>query len=254
VQKKNDIKKKFKNRFTTLRREEKYLDILISKIFDHGTAYVVGGFFRDFLNDQKSRDIDIIVDIKDVCLLDIVESLNCSFETNRFGGIKLRLETITVDLWSIEDNWAFKEHLVKLNENYKLDCIAKSCFFNYDSLVINLQDFTYNLKYYKDFKSKTKLDILGKTKSYKNLNPTIEANIIRAIFIKNKFNAELTDNTYSYLLNKLGYLKDSYQDEIQRLVEVKQKYPKYKELSDTILQQEVKCLMKSLPTSKHLFI
>jgi hypothetical protein len=258
----DEIKIGFENHFRTLLKKEVILKNLIFEVFTYGTAYVVGGFFRDFLNNQKSRDIDIIVDVKNTYLLDIIKSLNYPFETNRHGGIKLELDTITVDLWSLEDNWAFKKQefnfkqkqLVKLNEEDKLNSIAKGCFFNYDSLVINLNNFSYNLRYYNEFNNKMALDILQKSVSYKKLNPTTEANIIRAIFIKNKFNVKFTENTALYMTSKLGHLKDLYQNEIQRLVEIKQKYPKYKELSDTVLQQEIELLMNDSSRNRQLFL
>lgn len=251
-----DIKSNFENYFRALLREEIILRNLIFEIFVYGTAYVVGGFFRDFLNNQKSRDVDIIVDIKNknIRLLDVIKALNYPFETNRHGGVKLKLNRITVDLWSLENNWAFKEQLVKLNEEDKLNSIAKGCFFNYDSLVINLHDFSYNLRYYSEFKNKKILDILQTSPPYKNLNPTTEANIIRAIFIKYKFNIEFTENTLIYLFKKLMSIRNSYQDEFQRILDVKQKYPKYNDLSENILRQEIYLLSTSTTIDKQMFL
>jgi hypothetical protein len=251
----DEIKINFENHFRALIEEEIVLRDLIFEIFIYGTAYVVGGFFRDFLNNQRSRDVDIIVDIKDknILLLDIVKALNYPFETNRHGGIKLKLNRVTVDLWDLENNWAFKEQLVKLNEEDKLNSIAKGCFFNYDSLVINLHNFSYNLRYYNEFKNKQVLDILLMKPSYKNLNPTTEANILRAIFIKNKFKIEFTENTLIYLIYKLGSIRDSYQDELQRLLDVKQKYPKYNDLSESILRQEIHLLLNN-KTMRQMFL
>ncbi|MDR1005302.1 MAG: hypothetical protein LBL74_00360 [Bacteroidales bacterium] len=240
----DNIKKDFEIHFRNLLEHEPILmDLIWREIFVLGTAYVVGGFLRDFLIKKESRDIDIIVDIKDtnVHLLDIVKRLNCDFTTNRHGGIKIKLKSITVDIWSLENNWAFKNKIVKLNENDKLNSIAKGCFFNYDALVINLHNFSYNIRYYNEFINTKELNILQKVALYKNQNPTTDANIIRAIYIKNKFNAQFTDNTLKYLISKI----DGFQNGFKRILDVKSKYPKYNELSDNLLIDELKKIIIS---------
>ncbi|GHT23277.1 hypothetical protein AGMMS4957_14610 [Bacteroidia bacterium] len=251
---KKNIKRNFKERFNLLLKKEKVFNDLMRELKNSDSqAYVVGGFFRDVICDKKeSRDIDIIVDIIDgnTRLLEIVQSLNCDFTTNRHGGIKISLNKITVDLWSIENNWAFKENLVKLNENYKLNSIAKGCFFNYDSLVINLHDFSYSLKYYNDFQKSKTLDIIKKSPSYKNLNPTTEANIIRAIYIKHVCNSDYSEDTMDYIVKKLGELRDKYDNYIQRILEVKSNYPKYGQLSDTDIEKELASLVKKTASKK----
>ncbi|MFH2142170.1 MAG: hypothetical protein ABIJ97_07095 [Bacteroidota bacterium] len=212
---------------------------LFYEIFVLGTAYVVGGFFRDFLSGKESRDIDIIVDITNSQLAEIIAKSSFSYSVNRQGGIKLKLQNIELDIWSIENNWAFKNNLVKLNEDDKLNSIAKGCFYNYDSLVINLHKFSYNLRYYNDFTKSNKLNILQENSIYKNLNPSVEANILRAFYIKNKFNSSFTDNTSCYLQKKLGHLQDNYSNVVQRLIEIKQKYPKYNELSSERIEKYI---------------
>lgn len=234
-----DIKKNFQVKFRKLLQEEPILHRLMLEIFVYGTAYVVGGYLRDFLNNNSSRDIDIIVDLDNVKLLDIIDDIGISHEKNRHGGVKLHLTKTVVDLWSLENNWAFKNKLVKLNEDDKISSIAKGCFFNYDSLVINLHNYSYNIKYYKDFHYNNKLDILQKSSVYKNLNPTTEANIIRSIFLKLKYDVELTENTVEYITKKFSNIKHQYHDGFQRIIDVKSKYPKYKELKDEILKTEL---------------
>ncbi|MFJ1410180.1 MULTISPECIES: hypothetical protein [Capnocytophaga] len=209
---------------------------LLYNILSVETAYVIGGFFRDFLYGKNSRDIDIIVDIKRTQLIEIISSFCFPHKVNRYGGIKIKLSDLELDIWSIEDNWAFKNNLVKLNENDKLNSIAKGCFYNYDSLVINLHNFSYNLKYYKDFVKNNQLDILQKKSIYKNLNPSVEANIIRAFYIKYRFNSSLSDNTYLYVSKKLGHLRDKYGNVLSHLNKIKQTYPKYNELNSAYIE------------------
>lgn len=249
-----DIKKLFEKQFRQQLIEEPALKQLLLTVFVYGTAYIVGGYFRDFLSDKKSRDIDIIVDIDSVRLLDIVDDLNCCYTKNRHGGIKLKLENIVVDLWSLENNWAFKNRLVKLNENNKLDSIAKGCFFNYDSLVINLHNFSYNIEYYSRFIRNNTLDILQKLPIYKNLNPTIEANIIRAFFIKYKLGVDFSKELKEYILKKTDALNDLHSDGLKRIIDIKSKYPKYHEFTDDLLINNITSFIEeNRDTTGYLF-
>lgn len=160
-----EVKSKFKNRFNELLGREPLLRQILDSVFRSGSAYVVGGFFRDVLNGIKSRDIDIIVDLKSKPLTELLNELNCEYTINRFQGVKIKLNSITLDIWEIDNNWAFRQQVVKKNPNNILGSIARGCFFNYDSLVIDLSSFKYNLKYYNEFLSSQKLDILNKIKS-----------------------------------------------------------------------------------------
>lgn len=249
-----DIKKKFQIAFRHLLDTEPILKKLLFNVFVYGTAYVVGGYFRDLLNNKASRDIDIIIDLDNVKLLDIIASLNSCYVVNRHGGIKLQLKNTDVDLWSLEKNWAFKNKLVKLNENDKLTSIAKGCFFNYDSLVINLHNFSYNTRNYNEFCNTNILNILQKSSMYKNLNPTIEANIIRAYYIKQKFNIDFSENLTDYIVKKVLFLSDQYINGIDRIIEIKANYPKYKDLTDFLLRFNIsQTIEENRNTSDNLF-
>ena len=59
----NIIKSKFKKKINEVLEIETSLKFLLYEIFVYGSAYIIGGFLRDLINDKKSRDIDILVDI-----------------------------------------------------------------------------------------------------------------------------------------------------------------------------------------------
>ena len=223
----NILKTEFRKKFDEVLYNNTSLRHLLYEIFVFGSAYIVGGYLRDIINNKKSRDIDIIVDLNHNDLLEIISKSKIEYIINRHNGIKLVLLDIEIDIWSIENNWAFKNDLVKLNEDDKLNSIAKGCFYNYDALVINLHNFNFNIKYYRDFKKTNQLDILQTTPSYKNLNPTIEANILRAFYLRKINNISYSINTKKYLINKIGYLKDKHGNPNIILLNTKSKYPKY---------------------------
>ena len=234
-----ELKKDFRNYFHNFLESNLELKYLFYEIFIYGSIYVVGGFVRDFLNFKKSRDLDIIIDIDNELLINIVNESNIPFSINRHQGIKLQLENIEVDLWSISNNWAFKNNLVKLNEKDKLLSIAKGCFYNYDSLVINLMNFNYNLQYYSDFINNKVLDILQKKPIYKTLNPTIEANILRALYLRNKLGVTFTQNTVYYLIQAIKDIESWHTNDFDRLMLIKNNYKKYNDFSATQLYYEL---------------
>lgn len=221
------IKSKFKLHFSSELNNNPELKFLLYEIFVYGSAYIVGGYLRDFLNSKDSRDLDIIIDLDNTRLLEIVKESKTKYTINRHNGIKIQFENIVVDMWSIENNWAFKNELVKLNEEDTLNSIAKGCFYNYDSLVINLHTFNLNIQNYSEYLVNKKLDILLKSPVYKNLNPTTEANILRAFYLKKTQKIEFSSTTKKYLIKKIGQFKDNGFEPLEILESVKAKYPKY---------------------------
>lgn len=221
------IKTDFELTFNQLLKENYLFRILLYEIFVYGSAYLVGGYLRDLIEKRKSRDIDIIIDLNHEKLIEIINASNLDYRINRHNGIKLKLDNIEVDMWSIQNNWAFKNNLVKLNEEDKLNSIAKGCFYNYDSLVINLHSKGLNLKFYDQFLKKNELEILQKSPSYKSLNPTKEANILRAFYLKKVRKVNYSLNTRNYLLTSIVEIQDNFKDPYMELLFTKKKYSKY---------------------------
>lgn len=248
-----DIKKSFFLHFTNEMKKENIMPFFYD-IFTIGTAYVVGGFFRDFLLNKKSRDIDIIVDLENEILLEIIKNNKLFYTINRHSGIKIKLNSFEIDIWSIHNNWAFKNNLVKLNEEDKLHSIAKGCFYNYDALVINLSNFNYNLRYFREFSTTKELNILQENSLYKNSNPSVEANILRALYLTKHYNATLTVNTFYYLLNKIGSLSDNNKNVIDILIDVKSKYPKYNGIDEIEIINFINFLKKDFNANNQLIL
>lgn len=236
-------KDKFKQHVESLLYKEPILKQLISELLQYGTAYIVGGFLRDFLNNEKSRDIDIIADLKNVSLTDIIKKIPCQYSINRHNGFKLQLHEITVDIWDIHDNWAFKNNIVKINPKDKLTSIAKGCFYNYDSLVINLSDYRYNIKYYNQYCHNNELDIIFKSSRYKTMNNTTEANIIRAFFIRFKHKRiSFSNNLVNYIITDFSSKSDK---QIDIYLCKKKEYPKYNEFQDEVFIEHLTNFIKS---------
>lgn len=249
------IKECLKRRINMTLQKEPELYKLLLQVFVYGTAYIVGGFVRDALLDKQNRDIDIIVEIDKKILYEIIEESGCSYDINRHGGIKLHLASFDVDIWTIDSNWAFEKGLVNLKESKKcrLECIAKGCFYNYDSLVVNIHDKSFDIHNYSSFLKNKELDILMSSSSYKNLNPTIEANVIRAFYIKYKYGVSFSSQLKEYIFKKVLPLGVTVEDSLNKILAVKAKYPKYNDYLDAEFIYDLKSLLKEI-TNKGILL
>ena len=232
----NSFKRKFFNKLLKIRDSNPIFNEFLLSILVENTGYVVGGFLRDIINNRESRDIDIVFDISQEKLIALLEVSNLSYKVNRMSGVKILLNEFEADIWTIKNNWAFKSKVVKKNDEYILESLADGCFYNYDSLVINIHKGTVNVKNYNCFVDSKKLDILRKADVYKNRNPTWEANILRALYIKKLYNVDFSDNCLTYLARKVLELNTSFDDPTIRINTIKAKYDKY---SNMLSDQEI---------------
>ncbi len=240
------FKTDFKQKIYTVLSEFPEFRFFLLDIFVEGTAYVVGGFLRDLANNRTSRDLDIILNVSPLKIRNSLAERKLKYSINRFGGVKIIFEDFQIDLWSLENNWSFKNKLIKRNEQKIVDNIASGSFYNFDSLVINILSLELSVKYYNQCVEKGLLDINRKNIDYKKLNPTIEANIIRAFFLKEKFGLNFTDDCKNYLIKRINYLKDIHGSAINRIIEIKRQYQKYdSELDDNKLKEHIITLLKS---------
>lgn len=221
------IKEKFRYRFHEVSFAGSAFRALINKLMLLGDVYIVGGYFRDILNDKNPRDVDVLVDVPQNDLITLLNNEFVNYNLNRYGGAKFTIDQIEIDIWTFENNWAFKNKLVKFDGLDKLNAIARGCFYNYDALVIRLNDYNYSLKYFNDYLKTNQLDILQKNSMYMNLNPSIEANILRAIYIQKTRGSNFSDNLLNYLYKMILRLVSKEFDPSERLNVIKQKYPKY---------------------------
>ncbi len=240
----NLFKGTFRQKFYTILDEFPDFKYFLHEVFVEGTAYVVGGFLRDLANHKEPRDLDIILKISSGMIADLLSSSHLNYKLNRFGGAKIYFDNFQVDLWSIENNWSFKNKLVKINEQYIVDNIAVGCFYNFDSLVINVHSLELCTKFYNECIANRTLDILQKNDNYKKLNPTIEANILRAFYLHEKFGLQYSANCKDYLIRRLLFLMDNHNSILNQLIKIREQYSKYaQELTDEVLENNINSLI-----------
>src|ERR1700749_412026 len=144
----NIFKRDFHLKFTETLSENPKFRNFCYEVFTLGTAYIVGGYIRDISLNKPSRDLDLLIHLPHDKILKILQEVNIGYKINRLKGIKIFDEKIEVDLWSIEHNWAFENKVVERNDDNILESIANRCFYNYDSLVLNLHTNNLNVRHY----------------------------------------------------------------------------------------------------------
>ncbi len=234
-----------KNTLLLLRNNPKLANVIYEVFAQGGRAYVIGGYVRSLLDNSHIRDVDIIVDFPSSKLEEIVAAYCTDFSKNRHGGIKMSLNGLTVDVWCLNDNWAFRENVVNYNEDKVLECIATGCFYNYDALVVNMLSGNFNIRYYLDCMHKKELSILKSNPNYANLNPTTEANILRAFYLKRVQNFKFSASLSNYIVSKMPTISLDIKEALQQLIDKLQMYPKYNLLTAEYLKKEYMNLLFS---------
>lgn len=239
------LKLMFFTKFWSLQNENPLFMQLLSKIREDHNVYVVGGFIRDIINNRQSRDIDMVFDITQEKLMSALEDSNLSYKINRMSGVKILLNNFEADMWTLKNNWAFKSKVIKRNEDKILDNIADGCFYNYDSLVIDINSGNLRAKYYNECVVNKKLDILKKSIIYKERNPTVAANILRALYLNKLHDIGYSDNCMVYIAKKTLKVSSNFNESVKQINLVKTKYPKYSNvLSDEEVFQELSNLLR----------
>jgi hypothetical protein len=138
-----------------------------NRLISISKCFVFGGFIVDLLKSESiHRDIDIVVDTFNDESFELVNQYNGI--RNSFGGFKLNIDGIHVDLWAIKDTWVIK----KMNYlDFDLFSILPSTsFFNSTAIIFSIQEkqLIYNNKFL-DFINQNNLDILFEDNPYPEL-------------------------------------------------------------------------------------
>lgn len=168
-------------------------DFLINNLEEFGELILVGGAIRDIvLKNQAPRDLDIIVDTDDTNLEDAF--CGVKYKKNRFGGYKIIFDFIEIDIWSIRNNWAFKEgHL-----EHSINNLQKGAFFNIDSVFVNLNNGDFLASFFDEAIKNRCLDIVL-PEHLINCNPYAELNVVRSFLLQKAWDLEFSSNLEKYL-------------------------------------------------------
>jgi nucleoside-specific outer membrane channel protein Tsx len=151
-------------------------------------SYIFGGVIVDFLNrDSNHRDIDIVVE----CLTEdhLEELKKYQFQRNSFGGFKIKIDNLNIDLWLLKKTWAITRNNYLNFDLYKL--LPSTSFFSSTAIIYSIRE---KKLYYKDsfiqFIENKKIDIIFED------NPYPELCIVKSYqyyLQKYKFSTQLVD-------------------------------------------------------------
>lgn len=184
------VRDNVKSFLTSLKAQDESAYDLINKLANVGEVYFFGGMVRDISLNKKVRDLDLV--IKAEKPLDIVlQELRVKTIKNIFNGHKTSTEKFKVDLWHIDDTWAFKNSKLKPN----FENLPKTAFLNANSVAFCLNDSKISDNGFMDFYLRRGAKISINFKK----NPDEVLCAIRAIHLKNKLQAELNDDLKDYI-------------------------------------------------------
>lgn len=117
--------------YSSTSREE--LHGFLSEARKTGRVAIFGGMIRDFLtNDARkfNSDVDLVIECKSGANLSAL-SKKYNGVTNKYGGARIYLNKWCIDIWPIEETWAFKNGL---NFQPTLENLYLTPFFSLDAI------------------------------------------------------------------------------------------------------------------------
>lgn len=158
-------------------------------------VFIFSGVIRNyFLNIKSNRDLDIVLSDISKITLPTTYPTNLYIRKNSFGGYKIKIGKLTVDVWDIRETWGIKNlHLQSTPEN-----LIKTSFFNFSSIVydFNNAEFIYD-NIFENFRNSRTIDI-----TYK-VNPNIPLCIINTLYYSFKYSLPIKYRLCKWL--KINY-------------------------------------------------
>ncbi|GAA0104065.1 hypothetical protein UT300013_06870 [Paraclostridium sordellii] len=204
-----------------LKEEHSQIDRLLDRLSCIGDNILIGGALRDIiLKNNNPRDLDFIIntDIN----LDTLFKNEFEYIKNRFGGYKLNIASIEIDIWRMDDHWAFKENVIKKDQNN----LKHTTFLNFDAIFYMLESKYIDSEMFNSCIIKNCLDITLDDE-FVYLNPSREINVLRMLNIIDEWELKLSDKSYKYIKN---WVYSNYNDAADLLYRAQIKHYKFEKI------------------------
>lgn len=203
---------------------------LLDDILASGETLLIGGVLREYKEnklEELPRDFDIVVNSTQDKLIKSISPYNP--HRNRFGGYKISYNNLIIDVWCLQDTWAYKKKLVKCRLNEYSLRLQDTVFLNIDSIVYNLtQDIWYDERYQEAMRTKV-LDVVLKE------NPQIPLNIVRSIIYSKKYSMQISVNLRDIILKYISNTPNF----LQQLLEIQIAHYNSIVLNESVLEHEI---------------
>ena len=173
----------------------------LNKMISQTEIFLFSGVIRNYFINRRNdelRDIDFI--ISDDINVEILFP-RMDIRKNSFGGYKLNIGGLTVDLWVIKNTWALNYGQLKLPFS-QLEALPNTTFFNFSSIIfsINKKEFIVGKPFLRFLRDK-KIDVVFEKNPYPALC------IVNTFYYSDKFSINITDRLKSYILSNYEYYK-----------------------------------------------
>ena len=218
---------------------EKEVIDFIEEINSKDNAYIFSGVIRNFfLKKGEFRDLDIVV-TSTKKIEKIIKKYK--YRKNSFGGYKLLIGDLNIDLWELKKTWALNYNPQLFTEE-DLNFLPNTSFFNFSSIVFDFRDESFNYsKKFKQFLQTKKLDVVFPANPNKNLC------VVNTIYYSEKFNLKIGSDLKKYLntinLKKIEGLENT---QIKHFGEIKysndfivRKIEDLRNQKDEVLEKEI---------------
>lgn len=171
---------------------------LFMELYDIGDLYLIGGVLRKFLETgdiENVRDIDVVISTKEI---DWFYKICMKYQArkNSFNGYKINCDGYSIDVWRIEDTWAYRKNIINCSEEDYLKNLPFTVFFNLDSLVYDIKRDVWYDELYRKAKESNILDIVLED------NPYIDLNILRGLIFQNKYHMKYSTRLKELISNR----------------------------------------------------
>jgi len=187
---------------------QRLVDLLKSEM----DVLIFSGVIRDFALEHigPMRDLDLVVKSNFDKLEEIFRTFeNLTYARNSFGGYKLQLGEMNIDIWEIANTWAFKEKKIPQTIFNEFD-LPGTCFFNFSSIVFDMRREEFiETKSFTKFRKSRMLDIVLRD------NPYPELCIINSFYYREKFGLKFSSKLKHYLIDNFNKIEKNQFSKIQ---------------------------------------
>ena len=208
---------------------------LFRKLERYGNLYLIGGVLREFKDHgciQELRDIDIVVDTlkKENCKAMLSEY---EPQINTFGGYKISCLDLIVDIWFLDETWAYREKIMDCPPEQYGERLTDTVFLNIDGIAYNWNSEKWEEDKYRESMNLREIDIVLEQ------NPQVKLNIIRAMVLRKRYDFTFSERLKTIILEQ----KSSSDDLQQELYHIQKKRYKKDILSFDEIGEELNRLL-----------
>lgn len=207
-----------------------FLEIL-SSITD---VFIFSGVIRNFVINKKYsiRDLDIVLNNNKEEVDFFLKVFN--YTKNSFGGYKVHINDLKIDIWFIDDTWAIKNNKVKSPLLFNSYNLPNTAFFNFSSIIFNFNNKSFiSSQNFINFINKREIDLVLEE------NPYPELCIVNTLYYKKRFNLEISERLKEYYIKQFPKLnKDKLNNvQLKHFEEIKFEYAYLKTYYNIFLSQ-----------------